>query len=399
MNTLNKLTTATLQSKPSAEVMAMIARLIAYPTISRDSNLGLIEWTRDYLQSMGVKSRLTYDSTGKKANLFATLGDGSKPGIVLSGHTDVVPVEGQAWSSDPFVATIRDGKLYGRGSADMKGFIGTALALVPRFLAAKLDSPLHLALSYDEEVGCIGVRGLIEDLADIGLKPAGCIVGEPTMMQPIIAHKGTHRFRCCITGREAHSSYTTMGVNSIEYAARIIVYIRQIADRLAQLETRDYGFTVPYSTLQTGTIRGGLSPNIVPKDCEFQFEARTMPGVAVEKLYQEIQDFAATLLPEMQRVEPNAAIDFEWLASAPGLNMREDAEIVQLAASLARAKTNGAVSYGTEAGLFQKAGIPTVVCGPGSIEEAHRPDEYVAIEQLAQCEAFMLRLIEPAAPN
>jgi acetylornithine deacetylase len=258
-----------------------------------------------------------------------------------------------------------------------------------------MEAPLHLALSYDEEVGCIGVQGLIKDLQELGLQPAGCIVGEPTSMQPIIAHKGTHRFRCCIRGREAHSSYTTMGVNSIEYAARIIVYIRQMADRFAQLETRDYGFTVPYTTMQTGLIHGGLASNIVPKDCKFEFEARTMPGIDVEHLYQEIQNFATTLLPEMQRVEPNAAIDFEWLASAPGLSMQESDAMVQLAAALARNKPNGAVSYGTEAGLFQRAGIPTVVCGPGSIEQAHRPNEFVALEQVAQCEAFMLRLMDP----
>lgn len=374
----------------------MIKRLIAFPTVSRDSNLGLIEWVRDYLAGHGVRVRLTYDASGTKANLFATLGEGRKPGLILSGHTDVVPVEGQAWDSDPFSATLVGERLYARGSADMKGFIGTALALVPDFLAADMDTSLHLALSYDEEVGCIGVRGLIADLQEIGLKPAGCIVGEPTSMQPIVAHKGTHRFRCCVTGREAHSSYTTQGVNAVEYAARIIVYIRQIADRLAQLETRNYGFTVPYSTLQTGLVRGGVTANIVPKNCEFQFEARTLPGVEAEDLYREIRDFAATLLPEMRKVEPNAAIDFEWLASAPGLSMQEDDAIVQLAASLARTRPNGAVSYGTEAGLFQQAGIPTVVCGPGSIEQAHRPNEYVSLEQLAHCEAFLRRLMHPS---
>ena len=380
--------------QPSAELMEMIARLIAFPTVSRDSNLGLIEWVRDYLADLGVTSRLTYDATKNKANLFATLGGGARPGLVLSGHTDVVPVEGQDWDTDPFKATVVGDKIFGRGSADMKSYLAAALTLAPRFLAANCDAPLHLALSYDEEIGCIGVRSLIQDLQDIGLKTAGCIVGEPTMMQPIIAHKGTHRFRCCVTGREAHSSYTTQGVNSIEYAARIIVYIRQMADRLAQLEARDYAFTVPFTTLQTGTIRGGLASNIVPKDCEFQFEARTMPGAPVERLYQEIQDFAATLLPEMQRVEPNATIAFEMLASAPGLSMQDSDAIVKLAAALARNKPNGAVSYGTEAGLFQQAGIPSVICGPGDIEQAHRPNEFVTLAQVAQCEAFMSRLID-----
>ncbi len=384
-------------AQPSAELMAMIERLIAFPTVSRDSNLGLIEWTRDYLAGLGVNSRLTYDASGKKANLFATLGGGSRPGLVLSGHTDVVPVEGQAWDTDPFKATVVGDKLYGRGSADMKSYIATALVMAPRFLASNADAPLHIALSYDEEVGCIGVRSLIKDLAEIGLKTAGCIVGEPTLMQPIIAHKGSHRFRCCVTGREAHSSYTTQGVNSIEYAARIIVYIRQMADRLAQLETRDYAFTVPFSTMQTGTIKGGLASNIVPKDCEFQFESRTIPGASADRLYQEIQDFAATLLPEMRRIEPNAAIVFEAVASAPGMNMKESDDIVKLAAALSRNKPNGAVSYGTEGGLFQQAGIPTVICGPGDIEQAHRPNEFVSLAQIAQCEAFMLRLIDSEA--
>ena len=382
------------EGQPSSELMAMIERLIAFPTVSRDSNLGLIEWTRDHLAGMGVKSRLTYDATGKKANLFATLGEGSRPGLVLSGHTDVVPVDGQAWDTDPFKATVVGEKLYGRGVADMKSYIASALVMAPRYLAAKANAPLHLALSYDEEVGCIGVRSLIKDLQDRGLKTAGCIVGEPTMMQPIIAHKGTHRFRCCITGREAHSSYTTQGVNSIEYAARIIVYIRQLADRLAQLETRDYSFTVPFTTLQTGTIKGGLASNIVPKDCEFQFEARTMPGASADRLYQEIQDFAATLLPEMLRVEPNAAIRFEMLGSAPSMRINETDDIVKLAAALSRNKPNGAVSYGTEGGLFQAAGIPTVICGPGDIGQAHRPNEFVSLVQLAQCQAFMARLLE-----
>jgi len=386
--------TPSIESQPSAELMAMIERLIAFPTISRDSNLGLIEWTRDHLAGMGVKSRLTYDATGKKANLFATLGEGSRPGLVLSGHTDVVPVEGQAWDTDPFKATVVGDKLFGRGVADMKSYIASALVMAPRYLAAKVDAPLHLALSYDEEVGCIGVRGLIKDLQDMGLKTAGCIVGEPTLMQPIIAHKGTHRFRCCITGREAHSSYTTQGVNSIEYAARIIVYIRQMADRLQQLETRDYAFTVPFTTMQTGLIRGGLAANIVPKECEFIFEARTMPGASEHKLFQEIKDFAATLLPEMQRIEPNAAIKLELLNTAPGMNMQETDDIVKLAAALSRNKPNGAVSYGTEGGLFQAAGIPTVICGPGDIEQAHRPNEFVSFAQLAQCEAFMARLLE-----
>src|ERR1700723_4379619 len=318
---------------PSAASRTMIERLISFNTVSRDSNLGLIEWVRDYLQKLGATTRLTHDTTGKKANLFATLGDSNKPGLILSGHTDVVPVDGQNWESDPFIATERDGKLYARGSADMKGFIGIALTQAPKFIAAlnenRLDAPLHYALSYDEEVGCLGVRSLIRDLQENGIRPAGCVVGEPTSMQPIIAHKGTHRFRCAVHGREAHSSYVTYGVNAIEYAARLIVYIRQIADRLAQLEKRDYGFTVPYSTLSTGLIRGGIAANVVPKDGEFQFDLRTLPNAPPDPFYQEIRAYAEELAREMKAVDPRSGIDLVWASQTAGLAAAETDAIVQ----------------------------------------------------------------------
>jgi acetylornithine deacetylase len=383
---------------PSAAARAMIERLIAFNTVSRDSNLGLIEWVRDYLQGLGAKTRLTHDATGKKANLFATLGDSKKAGLILSGHTDVVPVDGQDWNTDPFIATERDGKLFARGSADMKGFIGIALTQAPRFVAAlnenRLDAPLHYALSYDEEVGCLGVRGLIRDLEENGIRPAGCVVGEPTSMQPIIAHKGTHRFRCSVHGREAHSSYVTHGVNAIEYAARLVVFIRQIADRLAQIEQRDYGFTVPYSTLSTGLIHGGIAANVVPKDCVFQFDMRTLPQASPDALYQEIRAYAETLAAEMRRSDANSGIDLQWMSQTAGLAAAETDAIVQWALQLSRNTTVGKVCYGTEAGLFQKMGVPTVICGPGDIAEAHRPNEFVALDQLAQCESFMDRILE-----
>ena len=307
---------------PSASSRAMIERLIAFKTVSRDSNLGLIEWVRDYLRGFGAKTRLTHDASGKKANLFATLGDSAKPGLILSGHTDVVPVDGQDWDTDPFAAIEREGKLYARGSADMKGFIGIILAQAPKFVAAlnerRLDAPLHYALSYDEEVGCLGVRGLIADLEEQGIRPAGCVVGEPTSMQPIIAHKGTHRFRCAVHGREAHSSYVTHGVNAIEYAARLVVFIRQLADRLAQLEQRDYGFTVPYSTLSTGLIQGGIAANVVPKDCVFQFDMRTLPQAKPDALYQEIRRYAEVLAAEMRSIDASTGIDLQWVSQTVG---------------------------------------------------------------------------------
>jgi acetylornithine deacetylase len=383
---------------PSAASRTMIERLISFNTVSRDSNLGLIEWVRDYLQGFGAKTRLTHDATGKKANLFATLGDSNKPGLILSGHTDVVPVDGQNWDSDPFVAVERDGKLYARGSADMKGFIGIALTQAPKFVAAlnenRLDAPLHYALSYDEEVGCLGVRGLIRDLEENAIRPAGCVVGEPTSMQPIIAHKGTHRFRCSVHGREAHSSYVTHGVNAIEYAARLVVFIRQIADRLAQIEQRDYGFTVPYSTLSTGLIQGGIAANVVPKDCVFHFDMRTLPQASPDALFQEIRTYAQALATEMRLIDANAGIDLQWMSQTVGLAAAETDAIVQWAMQLSRNPTVGKVSYGTEAGLFQKMGVPTVICGPGDIAEAHRPNEFVALDQLAQCERFMDRILE-----
>lgn len=390
--------TAQPPHQPSAASRAMIERLIAFQTVSRDSNLGLIEWTRDYLQGFGATTRLTHDATGKKANLFATLGDSNKPGLILSGHTDVVPVDGQKWDTDPFVAIERDGKLYARGSADMKGFIGIILAQAPKFVAAlndnRLDAPLHYSLSYDEEVGCLGVRGLIRDLEQHNIRPAGCVVGEPTSMQPIIAHKGTNRFRCAVHGREAHSSYVTHGVNAIEYAARLVVFIRQIADRLAQSETRDYGFTVPYTTLSTGLIHGGIAANVIPKDCVFQFDMRTLPNTTADALYQEIRAHAQVLAREMQALDANSGIDLEWVSQTAGLAAAQSDAIVQWAMQLSRNTQVGKVSYGTEAGLFQKMGVPSVICGPGDIAQAHGPNEFVALDQLAQCERFMDRILD-----
>ena len=387
-----------MSSTPSASARAIIEQLIAFNTVSRDSNLGLIEWVRDYLAKQGASTRLTHDASGKKANLFATLGDSKKPGLILSGHTDVVPVDGQDWDTDPFKATEKDGKLYARGSADMKGFIGIILNQAPKFVSAlnanKLDAPLHYALSFDEEVGCLGVRSLIRDLEENNIRPAGCVVGEPTSMQPIIAHKGTHRFRCAVHGREAHSSYVTYGVNAIEYAARLVVFIRQLAERLAQTEQRDYGFTVPYSTLSTGVIQGGIAANVVPKDCVFQFDMRTLPNASAEALYQGIRAYAEQLAREMQSTDASAGIDLKWMSQTAGLAAHETDAIVQWAMRLSNNHSVGKVCYGTEAGLFQKMGVPTVICGPGDIAQAHSPNEFVALEQLAQCEAFVNRIIE-----
>ncbi|MBL8382704.1 MAG: acetylornithine deacetylase [Burkholderiales bacterium] len=393
---------AALPVRPAS--LEMIERLIGFNTVSRESNLGLIEWVRDWLKSHGIESVLVHDAEGRKANLFATIhgagaprGGAAAPGIVLSGHTDVVPVDGQDWDTDPFRATVRDGRLYGRGACDMKGFLGVALAMAPRFAAADLRMPLHYALSYDEEVGCVGVRGLIDALGRQGFRASGVIVGEPTSMQVIVAHKGKRSYRCTVHGREAHSALAPQGVNAIEYAARVITYIRHLADRMRQLEPRDNGFDVPFTTLQTGTIRGGTALNIVPRECVFDWEFRYLPGADPEAIEAEVRNYALTLVPEMRQVAAEAGIDIRLTSEAPGSNAADTDAVTRLAIALARNPTTAKVAYATEAGLFERAGLPSIICGPGSIEQAHKPNEYCALEQLGQCEAFMERLLAQAS--
>ena len=380
------------------ETLAMIERLIGFDTTSRESNLGLIEWVRDWLKARGIESRLVYNAGANKANLFATITGKrdvrDRPGIVLSGHTDVVPVDGQAWDTDPFVATVKGDKLYARGACDMKSYVATALAMTPRFIDADLKSPIHLAFSYDEELGCLGVRGLLDALGREGFRAAGCIVGEPTGMRVVVAHKGLRAFRCRVHGREAHSSLTPQGVNAIEYAARLIAYIREIADRMATQENRDRGFDVPFTTLQTGRISGGIVANIVPRLCEFHFEFRYLPGANPDAIEQEIREYAESLLLEMRRVAPEAQIELELKAAIPGSDAAESAPITALARGLARSSGTSKVAYATEAGLFQQAGIPAIICGPGSIEQAHKPNEFVTLDQIHACELFMEKLTE-----
>lgn len=390
---------------PSREALAMIDRLIAFPTVSRDSNLGLIEYARDYLAGLGLKPRLVYDSSGRKANLFCSLADDPErvktAGIVLSGHTDTVPIDGQEWSSDPFKASHRDGRIHGRGTADMKGFIAIALAWAPKFLAAQQTMPVHLSLTFDEETTFIGVNTLVADLADAGIRPAGCIIGEPTDMQAIVAHKGKRDFCCKLRGREAHSALAPTAVNAIEYAALLIAFIRAQADRIAREETKDGRFAVPHSTLQTGVIRGGIACNVVPKDCEFEFEMRNIPATPHDAMTQPILDYARQeLLPQMKRVAPEADIAFQLGMDLPAFGIDPSAPVVKWAMELARSahKGTGAVSFATEASVFQRIGIPTVVMGPGSIDQAHKPDEFITYEQVAACEAFFARLVESRPP-
>ncbi|MDE2290214.1 MAG: acetylornithine deacetylase [Burkholderiales bacterium] len=374
-----------------------IKKLVSIDTTSRESNLGLIELVRDHLRGAGIEALLSYDASGRKANLFATVpaaNGNTQGGIVLSGHTDVVPVDGQPWDSDPFAPVVRDGKLFGRGTCDMKGFIGTALTLLPEMQKASLKQPLHFALSYDEEVGCVGAPVMLADLKARGIKPDGCIVGEPTSMRVIVAHKGINAYRCCVHGKAAHSSLTPHGVNAIEYAARLICYIRDVADELRANGPFDEAFDVPFTTAQTGVIKGGIALNTIPDFCEFTFEYRNLPSVDAPSIYARIQDYAhSTLLPKMQREHPDARIELTPVAAAPSLDASEQAAITQLVRALTADTDKRKVAYGTEAGQFQQAGVPAVVCGPGDIQQAHKPNEFVALEQIEACEGFLRKVI------
>lgn len=380
---------------PSAVSIDMIQRLVAFDTTSRNSNLELIDFVRSYLDDLGVESRVVRDETGAKANLYATLGPQDKAGIALSGHTDVVPVDGQAWSSDPWAIVERDGRLYGRGTCDMKGFIGIALALAPEFLDRGLVTPIHLVLSHDEEVGCIGVRSLIDVLADMPVKPKACIVGEPTGMRVMVAHKGKKSVRCQVHGHECHSSLAPTGVNAIEYAAEVISYLRGMARRIAEHGPFDPAYDVPHTTVHTGIVHGGTALNIVPKDCYFDFEFRHIAEDDPEALFAEVYDFAEQKLkPQMRANAAETGFSWQELSRIPGLATREDEEIVALAKALSGSNSTAKVAFATEAGLFQEIGIPTIICGPGSIDQAHKPDEFLALDQIAQCEAFMHRLMD-----
>jgi acetylornithine deacetylase len=373
----------------------MIRRLVGFPTVSRDSNLELIDFLRECLRPHDARVRMTYDDGRRKANLFATLGPDDAGGIVLSGHTDVVPVEGQAWDTDPFSVAESEGRLHGRGTSDMKSFIACCVALAPEFVRRGLTMPLHLAFSYDEEVGCLGVGRLITDLEGAGIRPRWCIVGEPTMMRPVIAHKGKKGYRCTVRGLAAHSAYAPRGVNAVEAAAEAVAYLKQMARRHRDHGPYDHSFDITYTTVHTGVLRGGTALNIVPHDCAFDFEFRYLPGDDPEMLLREFTQYVRTVLePEMQAIDPRAGFDIRPLSEIGALDTGPEAEVVALAQELAGDSEVGKVSFGTEGAQFQHAGISTVVCGPGSIEQAHRPNEYVSLEQVAACERFLRRLME-----
>ena len=374
-----------------------LTRLIAHDTTSRYSNLALIEDIADFLSHHGLQPWLAHDATGQKANLFVTLpaADGTTAGgLIFSGHTDVVPVDGQDWQSNPFHAVIRDDKLYGRGAADMKGFIAAVLAAIPHMKTAKLARPLHIALSYDEEIGCLGAPVMIDALQQRGLSPEYCIVGEPTSMQMVVAHKGIHTFTCRVHGKAAHSSLTPQGVNAIEYAAQLILFIQQLGQRLQHDYAQDAAFDVPFSTLSVNTIQGGIASNIVPQLCEFGFDYRNLPHMQPADVIEPIQRYIREVLePQMRAVDANCGIELHHHAAVPAMPEADAQALLQLVAQLVDNHTRHKVAYATEGGQFKQAGIHTVICGPGSIEQAHRANEFVSLAQLARCDDFLNKMI------
>jgi acetylornithine deacetylase len=381
----------------SATAVELLDRLVAFPTVSQDSNLALIEFVRDYLARWNVPARLTFNDERTKANLFATIGAGpggtGPGGIVLSGHTDVVPVVGQAWSSEPFAMVERDGKLYGRGTADMKGFIATALSLVPELVARALPEPVHLALSFDEEVGCLGVHHLLADLAAAGIAPRLALIGEPTSMRVVNAHKGICTSHTVITGVPAHSSQPHRGVNAIAGAAAMIEFIQAEARAAEQRAQSTGDFEPPYTTYNLGVISGGTAMNIIAARAELAWEFRNVPwDDSAELLARAARFVAEDLRPRLKARDARADAVTACKVEVPGLMPDPDSAAVRVALRLTGQNNTRTVAFSTEAGLFQRAGIAAVICGPGSIDDAHRADEFVALDQLAACADFLRRL-------
>ena len=367
----------------------LLDRLVGFDTTSVKTNMPLIDYVKSYLDGHGIESHLVPTPDGRKASLFATIGPTDRPGIGLSGHTDVVPVVGQHWTSDPFQVTERDGKLYGRGTCDMKGFLACVLAMVPEFRARNLKTPLHLVFSYDEEVGCTGVRPMIAELGARLTRPRLVIVGEPTRMGIVDSHKGATRFRTTVTGREAHSSMTHIGVNAIHIAGMLIGELSRIEEELRSGQ-QSPRFTPPYNTLQIGLIEGGRAQNIVPKHCSFSWEVRALPGFDIRTVTDRFAAFVhERCLPSMQAIGKDTGIETVAVNGVPAFYSGATSEAVSLALKLMGQNETHAVSYGTEAGLFQSGGCDSVICGPGDIEQAHRPDEYIEASELDRCLRFL----------
>lgn len=373
----------------------MLAKLISFDTTSWKSNLDLIDFVTEYLKDHGVFSQVFYNAEKTKANLLATIGPAGVPGIILSGHTDVVPVAEQNWSHDPFDMVARDDRLYGRGSSDMKGFIACVLSMVPDFSKADLREPLHLAFSYDEETGCTGVMSLVEHVRAMPVRPRACIVGEPTSMKVVNSHKGIFQLLTRVYGLEAHSS-TDRGLNAVMYAAQMISYLGDLADEMKEITPLIEGFVPPYTTVHVGRIKGGTAANITPSYCEFEWDIRPIPGPEGDEVLHRFKLYVAeNILPEMRlRSAKYARVETDILAVVPSLLPQTGSTAETLVLALANQNDVTVVSYGTEAGIFQATGgVPTVVCGPGSILQAHKPDEYIALTEMQACDEFLGRLL------
>lgn len=372
-----------------AGTISTLERLVAFDTVSSNSNRDLIDWAANRLGDHGVDVFVQHGDEPGKANLFATIGPVDRPGVMLSGHSDVVPVAGQNWSSDPFKLTPRDGRLYARGAADMKGFIACCIEMAPHFAAMTLDTPIHVALSYNEETTMRGMKVLATHFRNAPVKPSACVIGEPTMMQVIVANKGAAIYRVRVRGHPVHSSFRDQGVSAVEMAAEIITFMNRIQKTLNDAE-RDDGFEFPHSSIHTGVIRGGTTQNITAQDCEFMFEIRALPGVSAAAIVAQVNTYCRdVLLPPMKAVSPDCDITIEELLDTPGLDERGNVHLARAIMPLCNCARPGRVSFGTEAGILQDAGVQTVICGPGAIRVAHQPDEYVEPEQLGKCLDFL----------
>ncbi|MFZ9197880.1 MAG: acetylornithine deacetylase [Paracoccaceae bacterium] len=377
------------------DMRAIFDRLMCFDTVSSKPNIALMQFVQDLLADAGVQAVLIPDPLGQKANLYATVGPEGQGGVMLSGHTDVVPVDGQAWTKQPFALTEENGRYYGRGAADMKGFCAVAIATMVQAAKRPLKTPLHLALSYDEEIGCMGVRSLVDMLQSAPVRPRFCIVGEPTGMQVATGHKGKVALRAICTGREGHSALAPMALNALHLAADFVQAVRALQADVAAKGLKDGDYDVPYSTIHVGKLNGGVQVNIVPNSAVIDFEIRSVAGEDVAGLIGRLGDAAEAIVAPLRGDYPEAAITIEQLWDYPGLGTPSDAAVVNFVKGLTGANGTMKVAFGTEGGLFDaRLGIPTVICGPGSMAQGHKPDEFVTVEQMARCEAMMVALLD-----
>jgi acetylornithine deacetylase len=374
------------------ETMLILGDLVGFPTVTSESNLDLIAYVVERLRPLDADLRLTYDDSGRKANLFATIGPPSDGGVVLSGHSDVVPADEPDWTGAPFVAMRRHQNIYGRGTADMKGFLACALAMAPRFASDDLRRPLHLAITFDEEEGCRGMPYLLADLTRTGPKPTAAIVGEPTAMEIVTAHKGCHEFTTTITGLEGHGSAPDQAVNAVQIAARYVAELMALGAELADRAPAHSPYAPPQTTVSVGRIRGGAARNVVAGECTFEWEVRPVSRADADFVAARVDRLEEKLSEEMRRISPATSVVTVTEGTVGGLDADEDSPALRLAQRLLDTTRSTTAAFGTEAGLYQEAGIPAVVCGPGSIDVAHRPDEHISLEQLGRCLDMMDRL-------